>query len=384
MSTHKKTRSKQNRLDPSSPIAYLLDPEYGLYIEGYFIERLCFERQRTERSKKPILMMLLDLTNVATDEKNDVIGTIDAVLSDSTRETDLKGWYKHDTAIGVLFTEIGDIDVDALKQKICGALYERLNTDQVDSIDVSFHIFPENPDRQQPNGLHREVFYPDRAGRNTSKKSYFMMKRTIDIVGSACCLIISSPIFLLVALLIKLTSDGPVIYRQERVGLHGKGFTMLKFRSMYVNNDSSIHKQYVSDLITRKNGNGSGGGAATKDTVYKLTHDSRVTLIGRFLRRSSLDEFPQFLNVLKGEMSLIGPRPPIPYELEKYDTWHRRRILDVRPGISGLWQVTGRSSMTFDEMVRLDLRYTKEQSIWLDIKILLRTPWAVFTAKGAH
>jgi lipopolysaccharide/colanic/teichoic acid biosynthesis glycosyltransferase len=384
MFPNKKTRSKQNRLDPSSPISYLLDPEYGLYIEGYFIERLCFERQRTERSKKPILMMLLDLTNVATGEKDFVIGAIDAVLSDSTRETDLKGWYKHDTAIGVLFTEICDIDVDALKQKICGALYERLNADQANSIDVSFHIFPESQDQQQPNGSTHQVFYPDRASRDTSKRSYFMMKRAIDIVGSACCVMVFSPIFLVVTLMIKLTSNGPVIYRQERVGLHGKRFTMLKFRSMYVNNDPSIHKQYVSDLITRKNGNGSGGGTAHKDGVYKLTHDTRVTMIGRFLRRSSLDEFPQFLNVLKGEMSLIGPRPPIPYELEKYDTWHRRRILDVRPGISGLWQVTGRSSMTFDEMVRLDLKYTKEQSIWLDIKILLRTPWAVFTAKGAH
>ena len=156
----------------------------------------------------------------------------------------------------------------------------------------------------------------------------------------------------------------------------------LKFRSMYVNNDTQVHKQYVQRLIAGKadkhpsNGNGEG--------VYKLTKDSRITRIGAFLRRTSLDELPQFLNVLKGEMSLVGPRPPIPYEVEAYEIWHRRRLLEAKPGITGLWQVSGRSRVKFDDMVRLDLQYARNWSPWMDIKILLRTPGAVVLGEGAH
>jgi lipopolysaccharide/colanic/teichoic acid biosynthesis glycosyltransferase len=150
-----------------------------------------------------------------------------------------------------------------------------------------------------------------------------------------------------------------------------------------VNNDSAIHKEYVRRLIAGKvqqpgsNGNGNESG-----NVYKLTTDSRITPVGNILRRTSLDELPQLLNVLRGEMSLVGPRPPIAYEVEAYDVWHRSRLLEVKPGITGLWQVNGRSRVTFDEMVRLDLRYAREWSPWLDIKILLRTPRAV--VNGAY
>jgi lipopolysaccharide/colanic/teichoic acid biosynthesis glycosyltransferase len=118
--------------------------------------------------------------------------------------------------------------------------------------------------------------------------------------------------------------------------------------------------------------------------VYKITEDSRVTPVGRFLRKTSLDELPQFLNVFRGEMSLVGPRPPIDYELDAYDIWHRRRVLEVRPGITGLWQVNGRSSLRFDDMVRLDLKYAEAWSLWLDFKILLQTPRAVFSREGAY
>jgi len=153
---------------------------------------------------------------------------------------------------------------------------------------------------------------------------------------------------------------------------------------MHVGNNSSIHKEYVTQLIAGQaqrnptNGNGNGAG------VYKLTNDARITRVGAFLRRSSLDELPQILNVLRGEMSLVGPRPAIPYELAAYQTWHRRRVLEVKPGITGLWQVNGRSRIKFDEMVRLDLRYAEAWSPWLDIKILLRTPRAVAEGEGAY
>ena len=152
---------------------------------------------------------------------------------------------------------------------------------------------------------------------------------------------------------------------------------------MYVNNDTAVHQQWFRNFYSGKakrhptgddNGNGS----------YKLPNDPRVTRVGKWLRRTSLDELPQFMNVLKGEMSLVGPRPPIPYEVDAYEAWHRGRILQAKPGITGLWQVSGRSRVSFDEMVRLDLRYARSWSIWLDIKILLQTPRAVLFGEGAY
>ena len=159
-------------------------------------------------------------------------------------------------------------------------------------------------------------------------------------------------------------------------------FVFLKFRSMYINNDASVHAKYVRELIAgqaeRKASNGNGEG------VYKLTGDARITTVGKFLRRTSLDELPQFLNVFMGQMSLVGPRPPIDYEVEAYDLWHRRRLLEAKPGITGLWQVNGRSRVKFDDMVRLDLTYARTWSPWLDFKILMRTPRAVVLGEGAY
>jgi lipopolysaccharide/colanic/teichoic acid biosynthesis glycosyltransferase len=203
----------------------------------------------------------------------------------------------------------------------------------------------------------------------------------MDIAGSGVMLALCGPLLVVIALAIKATSKGPVLFRQQRVGQYGQHFTFLKFRSMRVDNNNSVHQEFVTKLIAggAKKDLSSGNGGA----VYKLTNDKRITRIGKFLRRTSLDELPQFLNVLKGEMSLVGPRPPIPYEVAAYQTWHRRRVLEVKPGITGLWQVTGRSRVSFDEMVRLDLRYATSWSPWLDFKILMRTPIAVIKGAGA-
>jgi lipopolysaccharide/colanic/teichoic acid biosynthesis glycosyltransferase len=152
---------------------------------------------------------------------------------------------------------------------------------------------------------------------------------------------------------------------------------------MYVDNDEEVHKKYVQDLIAGKVSGESDEACVTKK-VYKIVNDKRVTPFGNILRKLSLDELPQLCNVLRGEMSLVGPRPPIPYEIEKYDSWHRRRVLEVKPGITGLWQVSGRSSTTFDEMVRLDLHYATNWSIWFDVKILLKTTWIVVAGRGAY
>lgn len=158
-----------------------------------------------------------------------------------------------------------------------------------------------------------------------------------------------------------------------------KPFTMYKFRTMYADADHRVHYHYVSWFITSSD----KADAKDKASFFKLTNDDRITPIGRLLRRTSLDELPQLWNVLIGDMSLVGPRPPLPYELQQYKPWHRRRLLEAMPGITGLWQVVGRSRTTFDEMVRLDLQYARTMSLWFDIKILLATPVAVITGKGA-
>jgi len=156
-------------------------------------------------------------------------------------------------------------------------------------------------------------------------------------------------------------------------------FTILKFRTMHCNAGDALHHQFVSSFIKARGQVPDPG----TNGVFKLTNDPRVTPVGRMLRKTSLDELPQLWNVLRGAMSLVGPRPPLPYELEQYKPWHRRRVLEAKPGITGLWQVSGRSRTTFDEMVRFDLRYARTRSLWADLKILLATPAAVISGKGA-
>ena len=201
-------------------------------------------------------------------------------------------------------------------------------------------------------------------------------KRALDIAGSLGLLALFSPVMLAIWAVVKRTSPGPVLHQQVRIGRRGEPFTMFKFRTMHVNAGHAVHQDYMAWFITS-----SGRTPRTGDEVFKLTNDPRITPPGRFLRRTSLDELPQFWNVLRGDMSLVGPRPPLPFEVEQYQPWHRRRVLEAKPGITGTWQVKGRSRTTFDEMVRMDLEYARTHSLWTDIKILAATPRAMF--KGA-
>lgn len=360
---------------------HLLDRYYGIYSEDYFHNILYLERKKTERSEKPFLLMLLDIKRCEMAEKNRVVNKIVQVLFSLTRETDTKGWYKHDSMIGVIFIEIDDIEV--LQEKIYSNLSHELAAEQMNKIEISFHVFPERDNGNEPDISANLTLYPDIKEKN-GKTAILFIKRFIDVVGSVIALIIFSPLFIIIPLCIRFTSRGPIFFRQERVGHLGRRFTFLKFRTMYVNNDSSIHQEYIKKFILEQGSYDTKNEDRGKKCVYKIKDDPRVTPIGRFLRKSSLDELPQFINVLKGEMSLIGPRPPLPYEVKIYDIWHKRRIIEVKPGITGLWQVNGRSSTTFDEMVRLDIRYIKEWSLWLDIKILFQTPRAVLIGKGAY
>lgn len=250
---------------------------------------------------------------------------------------------------------------------------------------------------------------------------YMCGKRSLDILIAAVLLVLLAPLMLVIAVLVALDSPGPALFAQERVGARWKRkgtgrlwelstFTVYKFRSMREDADAELHRAFVKAFIRQDHEgmqqiqnkcdkltperrgvfllaflSGRGDNANTRtsgDPIRKLVHDPRVTRMGRVLRRTSLDELPQLWNVFIGDMSLVGPRPAIPYEVEEYKPWHHRRM-QAKPGLTGLWQVEGRSSVDFDEMVRLDIAYAQQQSFWLDLKILLKTPWAVLRGKGA-
>jgi len=203
-------------------------------------------------------------------------------------------------------------------------------------------------------------------------------KRGVDILSATFVLVFGFPFYALMALLIKLTSEGPVLFTSERLGRDGKPFKMYKFRTMVAGNCDKKHRTFAENFIK---GNMIDSGSTA--SVFKMTADPRITSIGRFLRKTSLDELPQFINVLKGEMSLVGPRPPLPYELPHYQEWHKKRLV-AKPGLTGLWQVSGRSTVPFDEMVMLDLYYIENWSLLLDLKIVLRTVPVMLNGSGAY
>jgi lipopolysaccharide/colanic/teichoic acid biosynthesis glycosyltransferase len=372
LSMNSKTKKKKD-----SPMSFV-DTEYDLYTQEYFNEMLCLERKRTERSKKHCILMLIDIEKLVKN-KIETVRRITRSLLSTTRDTDIKGWYKHQSIVGVIFTEPNGMDIDVIEEKILNSLKDNLlSAKELKNIHISFYYYPEEPRDDGSNGDNGK-FFPDISKRNRVKRGSYLLKRAVDIIGSVAALFLLLPVFVGIAILIKLSSKGPVFFKQERLGLHGKKFIFLKFRSMYVGNDQKIHQEYVKKLITSQMEQSSND-----ECVYKIANDTRVTPIGKILRKTSLDELPQFLNVLRGDMSLVGPRPPIPYEFDDYDIWHRRRVLEAKPGITGLWQVNGRSRTSFDDMVRLDLKYVREWNLWLDIMILLQTPRAVFSGKGAY
>ncbi len=347
---------------------------------------LCSERKRSERSRRHLLLMLIDHGQDCAEKVNPcpLLTQVAGALSSAIRETDVAGWFDGNCALGVIFTEFGDTQVSiaatAIEAKVTNSLQQGLTTQQLSKIHISFYPFPDSWSKD--GKAINSVLYPDLVEIQEKRKLSLLTKRCMDIIGSLSALVVLSPIYLILALLVKLTSRGPVAFRQERVGQYGSRFILLKFRSMHLSTDETIHKEYVRKFIAGETEAASSTEKNKKS--YKMTNDPRVTWIGKLMRRTSLDEIPQFWNVLRGDMSLVGPRPPIAYELEAYDLWHRRRLLEAKPGITGPWQVHGRSKTTFDEMVRLDLEYSRSWSPMLDMKLLLQTPRAVVSGDGAH
>jgi lipopolysaccharide/colanic/teichoic acid biosynthesis glycosyltransferase len=206
---------------------------------------------------------------------------------------------------------------------------------------------------------------------------YLHMKRIVDVVATLLLAIPLCIVFVLVAVVIRLDSQGPVLFRQKRVGLNGEEFLLFKFRSMYVDTDESVHRNAITHYMN---------GAQLHERVdtanlYKLVDDPRITRIGRILRKTSIDELPQFLNVLRGEMTLVGPRPPLPYEVELYSDRDWLRLCG-KPGLTGIWQVYARSRVDFQTMVDMDIDYLRHQSVWEDLKLVVLTPWVMISGRG--
>jgi lipopolysaccharide/colanic/teichoic acid biosynthesis glycosyltransferase len=329
------------------------------------------ERKRAERCNQPFVVLV-----VAADDQPDAAAAfmwnpVVEAMAALTRETDVMGWIARRSVLGVIMTEVRTLDAAAaheLEALVARELVARLDAETAAKLSIRLQVHSEQKRTEEAGTL------PGGPQRTT----YDAIKRGLDVVGSLLLLVALAPVLFLLGALVKLTSRGPVFFGQERVGQRMKPFTVLKFRTMYVNADPKLHRDYVTDFIKKSN---SQGPKADENTIFKLTNDPRVTFAGRILRKTSLDELPQLWNVLRGDMSLVGPRPPIPYEVEQYKPWHCRRVLEAKPGITGLWQVTGRGRTTFDDMVRLDLRYVRTCSLRTDLKILLATPRAVISGR---
>jgi len=335
-----------------------------------FLVQLEREKRRVDRSKASLSVATFRFSKEA--DEDDAIRLLDLVCA-RKRETDVVGRL-NDELVAVLLPDTGSEGSHQFIRKITEG-----------TPDVRFAAAVES----YPNhllehmtgelGEYRPVVDIGADSAAPPRRAALAVKRALDLAGAATGLIVLSPLMLIVALAIALDSPGPLVYKQVRLGRRGRPFVFYKFRSMYRDADDRIHRNYVRDLIE----SGRKPGARDESKPWsKLESDSRITPVGRFIRKTCLDELPQLVNVLKGDLSLVGPRPPLPYEASAYDSWHFRRMLDMKPGVTGLWQVEGGNRASFNDMVRMDLRYVRRWSIALDLQILLRTVFIVLRKRG--
>ena len=376
-----------------------------LYSTPFLDQRIREEKLRSYRTGSPFSLVLFNLFCLVSDNgrvRKKAIDWIVKLFDQETRETDIKGWWDRNTLAIILLDTVPQ-DVLLLVDKLVSKIQENDYALGRSNGKAPFEIFnfpnvqqpkreatdngreedsggPENKSNQNSNKLNSLINVPH---GNFSNGNNFkgLIKRCLDILLSVTGLIILSPLFLVCALLIKLDSPGPVLYRQTRVGKDAKRFTFLKFRSMSQNVNEEIHKNHVKNLINGRAGLSCDGRPAEKS--YKLAEDNRVTQLGKFLRKTSIDELPQLINVLKGDMTLVGPRPHPVYEVEEYHLWQSHR-LDIKPGITGLGQVYGRINTEYEDVYRLDIRYAKRPSLIMDLKILFKTIPVALSGRGAR
>jgi lipopolysaccharide/colanic/teichoic acid biosynthesis glycosyltransferase len=372
----------QGRLDERRPAAVLGHDE--------FLERLWLEKRRADRSGAALSLVLLRPSGPGPDRRAPAqprhirAALLMARLRELVRETDLLGQMDS----GDCAVLLPDTDARGL-QGFVARIGRELRAGAGPELAMTAATYP---DQLFENlGAGREVvplgsLMLDDTG--PAAPAGYTGKRVLDLVGASLALVLLAPLMAAVALAVAVSSPGPVVFRQLRLGRGGAPFVFYKFRTMTHGADDGVHRDFVTRLIT-----GAGPAAVSAPNVqadgqapggFKLQQDPRVTQLGRFLRRTSLDELPQFFNVLRGDMSLVGPRPPIPYEARHYRAWHLRRLLQLKPGLTGPWQVSGRSQVPFDEMVRMDLRYIARCSLALDLLLLVRTVGVVLSGRGAR
>ncbi len=340
-----------------------------------FAEVVHRETRRSERTGTPLSIVRYTIDESAADDPLHFDRLVE-VLQASKRETDFLGHIGTDT-LAVLCPDTDGAGAHGLIAKLTPLVSDL----HVLPVTATFpeHLFESLSGNTAPGGAY-QLFVT--AAPSVDKLGHYPLKRALDVALALVALTLLGPLMVLVALVVKFTSKGPVIFKQPRLGKGGVPFTFYKFRSMVVNVDDKIHREYMANLIRSGHGDPASAGASTAS--YKMKADPRVTKIGKLIRATSIDELPQLFNVLKGDMSMVGPRPPIPYEAAHYEPWHLRRIFATKPGITGLWQVEGRSRVTFSEMVRMDLRYIRNCSLMLDLRILLRTVVVVLRCDGAR
>ena len=331
------------------------------------------ETRRSERSGAPLSIVRYAVDGVDGDSLH--FERLLGILQGSKRETDFLGHVSTDTLV-ILCPDTDATGARGLIAKLAPLVAEM----PVLAATATFpeHLF-ESLTGASTSGEAIKLFTTPQA--LVDRLGSYQLKRSLDFLSALVALLFFGPIMLVVALIVAATSRGPVIFRQQRLGKGGVPFTFYKFRSMVVDVDDRIHREYMAQLIR---GQDAASAPDAGPATYKMKSDPRVTRIGRIIRMTSIDELPQLFNVLKGDMSMVGPRPPIPYEAAHYEPWHLRRILIAKPGITGLWQVDGRSRVTFSEMVRMDLRYIRHCSLWLDLKIMVKTIAVVLRCSGAR
>lgn len=342
-------------------------------LSNYFFRHLEIEKLRAQRTGSPLSIALLRLKQREDGRRINLLMTLEDIRKE-TRLTDICGFINQNT-IGVLFPhtdETGAKETCAKLLKGKGANFSTTISTYPD------HIFES---LIKDECIQADAFPFEIDNLKNTSCFQLLIKRSMDIVGSVIGLIALLPIMLPVALAIKTTSPGPVIFTQKRLGSLGVPFTFYKFRSMYVNTNDQTHREYIKKFINGEHAEVNHGNE--ENPLYKMASDSRITKIGAFIRKTSIDELPQLFNVLKGEMSLVGPRPPLAYEVQNYQAWHLMRLLDMKPGITGLWQVEGRGRAEWNDSVRLDIQYIQNWSLMLDLKILIKTVMEVLRCKGA-
>lgn len=357
----------------------MVDP-HSMYHPALFRELLFLERKRAERTNEKFILYRIDVSRLPVSMESDrVIQEICQSLK-NVGEIATVGWFTTGKSMGVLIHGVSQDGADELCDKINHVISGILTSCRITTVKYLSYMFP----GEKTSGDSRLIVMNKLVYKNwhTTAMRFVsaVLKRSIDVVGSIVGLLLFLPCFIIIPIVIKCTSQGPVFFSQKRVGQYGKVFTCLKFRTMRQSNDDSIHKEFIKKFIN----DASGAAAGREKTGFKIENDPRVTVIGKFLRKTSLDELPQFINVLFGNMSIVGPRPAIPYEVNEYHTWHCRRVFEMKPGITGFWQVKGRSQTDFTNMVRMDIQYIKQWSPLFDLRLIFSTPAVMVTGRGGY